>query len=413
MLLRLVGLLMICLFATSRSAQSGDWPQILGPNRDGVAADEKLNVRWTGGTPPLVWKHSLGKGFAGVAVRGDKLVCVHRLGNEDVTECLDAATGRPLWKRSFPAKYVATISYDDGPRCVPTLTESRAILYSADGVLRCLDLSNGEPSWSVATHDVYGAQPGYFGAGSSPLVLGDRVIVNVGADRRGAGVVAFAIADGKELWKATDQQASYSSPIAVERDGVTHLLVVTRLEFVSLDPANGAARFRYRFGKSGPTVNAANPLTVDGKLFLTASYGIGAVYATFSDSAFTPVWSSDDVLSSQYATPVRVGKSLFGLHGRQDVGLPELRCIDPAGQKVFWSQELSAYGSLIAASGKLLVFTVAGELIVIEASTQGYLETARASLQDPTPNGSALPALANGRVYVRDAELLRCYDLRP
>lgn len=396
------------------SARGGDWPQILGPNRNGIAAgDEKLNFDWKGGTPRVLWQHKVGTGFAGPAVKDGKVILPHRTRDTDVVACFETGTGKPVWSKTFPAAYVPSISYDDGPRCVPTIAGDRVVVYSADGVLRCLSLTGGKRLWEVAAHKKYGADDGYFGAGSSPLVLGDRVIVDVGGRRAGAGVVAFSLKDGSELWKSIAQDAAYSSPVAVTLDGTTHVIAVTRLEAVSLDPTSGAVQFEIPFGKRGPTVNAANPVVAGDKLFLTSSYGIGALYGTIGRNKLTTIWQSDDLISSQYATPIAHAGVLFGVHGRQDIGVPELRCIDPAAEKLLWSQTLDAYANLILASGKLLVFTVSGELIVVEPSKTSYKEVARAKIQQPTERAASLPAIADGLLFTRDAQTFRCYDLRP
>lgn len=404
----------LCVIACVASATAGDWPQILGPDRNGIAAaDESLNVAWGASGPKTLWQKAVGTGFAGAAIRDGKVYFVHRQGENEVVDCLQLDTGEPVWSKTFPAKYVPTITYDDGPRCVPTVLADRLILFSPDGALRCLKTADGSLIWEVQTHEKYRAQDGYFGAGSSPLVADSRVIVNVGGDREAAGVVAFSLTDGRELWKGTEQQASYSSPIALQLGEQSRVLLVARLEALLLDPASGAVVARMPFGKRGPTVNAANPIVIGDRYFLTASYGIGAVYGRVTPTAFDVQWTSDELLSSQYTTPVATEKLLFGVHGRQDGGIPELRCLDPQSQKVLWTEPLDSYATLILAGGKLLVVTVGGDLIVVEPTGTAYREVARATILNPTPRASALPALSKGRLVVRDDETLRCFDLRP
>jgi outer membrane protein assembly factor BamB len=390
-------------------ALAGDWPQILGPQRNGHAEAESIVEAFPRQGPPLVWQRPAGSGLAGLAVAGPIAVLFHRTGDQEIVEALEAATGKPRWKKGFPVEYVPTFTDDNGPRCVPLIHNGRVYVFGAKGGLRCLDLADGRIVWSRETHQEYGAPEGYFGAGSTPIIEGDRLLVNVGGFRTGAGIVAFDLASGRPLWKALSEQPSYSSPVATTIDGVRHVLFVTRLKAVSLNPDDGQVRFEFPFGQRGPTVNAASPVVLDDHVFLTAHYGVGAVYAKIGKSSAERVWASDDVLSSHYATPIALGGKLYGIHGQERVNTAELRCIDPRTQTVHWSERGLGYGSLIAADGKLLALLTTGELIVIRPDPAGYRELARARLFDSTAR--ALPALAGGRFYARDERTVKCFDL--
>lgn len=398
----------LILLATA-SVHAGNWPQILGPNRDGRAANERLATAWPAQGPRVVWERAVGNGFAGVAVAEGKAVLFHRLGDEELLEAHDAATGRILWKVGFPTAYRASISPDDGPLCVPVIHGNRVIAYGASGSLHAVDLLTGKKLWSRQALADFGAPEGYFGAGSAPIVEGDKVLVNVGGARQGAGIVAFALDTGKTVWKATDDQASYSAPTAVTLDGVRHIIFVTRLNALSLNPENGAIRFQFPFGQRGPTVNGATPLVMGDHLFLSASYGIGATYAKIDKSQATVKWNSDEIMSSQYQTCVQVDRFLFGIHGRQDQGDAALRCIDPAKQRVVWTEEGFGMGTLILADGKLLIVKTDGDIVLSNANPQKYEPLATAKIFSTTTR--ALPALSNGRLYLRDTQTLKCLDV--
>ncbi|MEX1096725.1 MAG: PQQ-binding-like beta-propeller repeat protein, partial [Planctomycetales bacterium] len=365
---------------------------------------------WPANGPPRVWERKVGSGLAGVAVAGGKAILFHREGDREVVEALDATTGRALWKADFPTSYRASFVDDDGPRCVPVIHEGSVYVFGAQGGLRALELNTGETRWGRETHKEFGAQEGYFGAGSTPIVVAGRLIVNVGGARTGAGMVAFDLKDGQTLWQAVDDQASYSSPVAYVPNGIVHLICITRLNVVSLDPFTGKVRFQFPFGQRGPTVNGANPVVVGGRLFLTASYGVGAVFAQFGSDSAKTLWTSDDILSSQYTTPIALDGMLYGIDGRQDLGVAELRCIDPAKREVKWSRPEFGYATLILADGKLLAMKSDGELVVVRPDPEKYVELARAQLVPGTAR--ALPALAEGLFYVRDEKVLRCLDLR-
>ena len=394
-------------------ADAGDWPQILGPNRTGEAIDETLAAKWPASGPRRLWQRSVGSGFAGVAVSGRTTVLFHRVGDNETVEAMDSSSGDLLWQKRFHTKYQPGFTSDDGPRCVPLIHERRVYVFGSAGGLRALDAKNGNVIWTRETHRDFGAKEGYFGAGSTPLIEGDRLIVNVGS-RDGAAVVAFDRSTGKTLWRAVDDVASYSSPIAATVDNVRHVILVTRFNAVSVDPMDGAVRFIFPFGKRGPTVNGSSPIVIDGHLFLTASYGIGSVLRRIHPTTADEVWQDQQLMASQYATCVQSDGLLYGLDGRQDGGRRSatLKCFNPKTRRLHWSKDGFDYGTPIKADGKLIVLTSGGDLILTSLNSERYHELARASVLEDTPRGYRLPALANGRLYVRDNHSLKCLDLR-
>lgn len=392
----------------SSATRAGDWPQILGPARNGVADQERIAETFPAGRPKTVWEREVGEGLAGVAVAQGVVVLFHRVGDEEIVEAMDALTGKPVWKTGFPTQYAGGIAEDNGPRCVPLVHKDRVFVFGAGGSVHCVAGKTGEKLWSRAAYKEFGGSEGYFGAGSTPIVEGDKLIVNVGG--KGAGLVAFSIANGKTLWQGTDEGASYSSPMAVTIDGVRHVIFVTRLNAVSVNPDNGEVRFRIPFGARGPTVNGASPLVFDGQLFLSASYGIGATLAKIGKNSASVAWANDEVMSSQYTTGVYVDGSLYGIDGRQDQGVARLRCIEPKEGEVRWTKEGFGMATLILADGKLVILKTDGTLVLAAASPKAYRELASAKVFDNTTR--PLPALSNGRLYARDTRVLKCIDLR-
>lgn len=387
-----------------RPAAAGDWPQILGPHRNGKADGERLEP-WAESRLGVLWQRDVGSGFAGVAVVGSRLVLFHRIGNELVAEMLEAATGKPQWKTTFTTNYRSSISPDNGPRCVPLVHEGRVYLFGPAGLLACVTLDAGRKVWQRQVYREFAAPEGYFGAGSSPIVEGNKLLLNVGG-RNGAGLVAFRLADGKTAWTATDEAASYSSPTAATIDGLRHVVFVTRLNVVSVDPSDGAVRFQFPFGARGPTVNAANPLILGDHVFVSSSYGVGAVWSKIGGGRATEVWDSNDVMSSQYSTCVERDGVLYGIDGRQDVGVARLRAFDPLSGKVHWTKEGFGTGNLILAGDKLLIMKTDGQLVLAEATAEAYRPLATAQLLDTTVQ--ALPALSDGLLFARDTKRLRC-----
>ncbi|MFV0444333.1 MAG: PQQ-binding-like beta-propeller repeat protein [Planctomycetaceae bacterium] len=391
-------------------AKAADWPQILGPDRNGVASDdEKLLPRWPDGGPSVVWERPVGSGVAGIAVQGPRAILFHRRGDEEIVEALDVNNGQTQWQSKYPTTFRPQVGGEDGPLCVPTIVDGRVVTFGAQGVLSCLDLTSGRLLWRRKTHDDFDAREGYFGAGSSPVLWGDQVIVNVGGFRSQAAVVSFDVETGETLWHLYDDHASYSSPRVVTIDGQERLLVETRLNFLLIDPTEGKLMAEIPFGGRGPTVNGANPVLLGDQLFLTASYNIGALLARLSSAAITESWRADSLYSSQYCTPVSDGAALYGVDGRQDGPPGELKCFDPITQRVLWSQPDFGYGTMILLDGKLVILRTDGTLILATANRERFdpLATTRVL----TGTARALPAMSNGRLYVRDETTLKSLQI--
>jgi hypothetical protein len=410
---RVLPLSAIFAFATA-AAHAGDWPQILGPSRNGVATGETLPDKLPAGGPPVVWTHPIGAGYAGPVVSGKAVVIFHRVGSSERVEALDAQTGKPLWKAEFAVAGSGGIDPDNGPRASPVIHEGRVYVFGVGGDLHCVELASGKKIWSRAAGEDFGAAEGYFGFGSTPIVAGGKLLVNVGGSD-GAGIVAFALDTGKTLWKATSDDASYSSPTQTLIDGQTHVIFVTRLNVFSLDPATGNVRFQFPFGKRGPTVNAAAPIVFEkDRLFVTAAYGVGALAAKVTAGGAEEIWANDTSLSSQYNTPVYYQGHLYGIDGREDYSNGKLRCVNAATGEVVWSDDNFGVAHVILAGDKLLALKTTRELVIAPATPQGLRPLATARLGG-SGAARALPALAGGRLYLRTTEdnrgELKCVSL--
>jgi outer membrane protein assembly factor BamB len=393
---------------TGSWAGGADWPQFLGPTRDGVSPETGLAIQWPEKGPPVVWEKEVGPGYSGPVVAGRWLVLFHRVGDSEVVECLDAATGKGRWRSASPTGYSDDYGKGDGPRSTPLVAGGRVYTLGAEGRLRCLDLDTGKSVWERALLDDYQVPRNFFGVGTSPLLKGRLLLVNVGG--KGAGIVAFDKDTGKEVWKATDQGASYASPVAATVGGTRHVFFFTRDGLVSLDPATGAVRFakpwRARFQAS---VNAASPVVVGDQLFLSASYNTGAVLLRVRADGADEVWKGDESLSSHYANIVYHDGCLYGFDGRQEQGA-RLRCVDLPTGKVRWTRERFGCGSVVLAQRHLIVLGEDGDLVSVEATPAAYREKARAAvLAGPC---RAPIALADGRLYGRGERKLVCWSLR-
>lgn len=388
--------------------RAADWPQFLGPNRNEVSPETDLPDPFPATGPKVVWKKDVGQGFSGPVVSGGKLILFHRLANKETVDCLDARTGKHVWTSDYPTRYQDDFGFDEGPRATPTITDGKVYTFGAEGVLNCWDFESGHSLWRVNTKEQFTAPKGFFGMACSPLVEGHAVIENIGGGQ-GAGIVAFDNSTGKLLWKATDDEASYSSPVAATFDGKRYVLVFDRDGLVALDPGSGKVYFHFHWrSQSNESVNAATPLVIGDDVFVSASYGTGAAMLRFHESGPDVLWSGDDILSNHYATSVYHHGFLYGFDGRQESG-PSLHCVDAKTGKVRWTQDNFGAGTLMVAGNKLLILTEKGQLILAPASPDGYKPASHAQILPF--NSRAYPALANGLYYARSKDKLVCVDL--
>jgi outer membrane protein assembly factor BamB len=393
----------------SLAVAAADWPQLLGPGRDGRTIETDLIDTFPAKGPAVAWQRDVGEGYASPAIAGGRLILFHRQGDEDVVECLDAVAGTPRWRHAYATSYEDGFGKGNGPRATPVIAGERVYTHGAAGQLHCLDLKSGKKVWARKLADDYELKPSFFGVGTTPLVEGKLLLVNVGAS--GAGIVAFDAETGKERWRATDHEASYSSPVAATVGGVRQVIFFTREGLVMLDPETGKVRASKRWrSRNHASVNAATPVLLPGDhLFLTASYNTGAVLLKLRKDGVEEVWKNDTSLSSHFGTPVAVDEQLYGFDGRQEEGA-SLRCIDWKTGRVRWTEAGYGCGSLIAAGKKLFVLSEHGELVLLNANPAKHDEVARARVLG-SPCRAHL-ALADGRLYGRDGRKLVCWKVK-
>jgi outer membrane protein assembly factor BamB len=396
------------LLSACHLAAAADWPQFLGPERDGVSPATGLRLSWPAAGPPVVWQRQVGEGFSAPVVQGRRLILFHRVGDEELVECLDAQTGKEQWKFSYRSQYEDDFGKGNGPRATPVIAGNRVFTVGAEGMLHGLDLESGKKLWGHHLTAEFQVPRNFFGVGSSPLAEGGLLLVNVGGKE--AGIVAFAQDSGREVWRATRDGASYASPRAATIDGRRLAIFFTRQGIVLLDPPTGAVQFQMRWrARSNASVNATTPVVIGNRVLFSASYETGAILLQVGKKVET-LWQSDDVLSSHYSNIVTYEGHLYGFDGRQESGA-RLRCVELATGKVKWTRDDFGCGTTVLAQGNLIVLTERGDLVLVGASPSGYHERARAHVLDALPCRAHL-ALANGLLYGRDGRTLVCWNLR-
>jgi outer membrane protein assembly factor BamB len=397
------------IFASAFLTLGADWPQYFGPNRDGTSSETGLVRSFPAEGPKVLWRKDTGSGWSGPAVAGERAILFYRSENNEVVECVDVATGKEKWKKSYRTRYVDMFDKDNGPRATPLIVGERIFTLGAEGTLTAFSLSDGAEIWQRNVNKDYKVPASYFGVGTSPMMAGGKLIVNIGA--KGAGIVAFDPADGKEVWKSTDQGVSYSSPVLAKIDGEELAVFFTRQGLLALTPDKGEVRYEHYWRpRIDASVNAASPIVAGNQIFLSTSYNTGAIALEASKGEVKEVWKGDKSLSCHYNTPVLVKGYLYGIDGRQEYG-PRVRCVEWKTGTVKWTKDEFGCATLIVADGMIIAFCESGELVLIDPSTESYKELARAAILDKAPCRAA-PALSGGKLISRDSAKWICVDLK-
>jgi outer membrane protein assembly factor BamB len=394
------------------TAVAGDWPQWLGPNRDG-ASPEKV-AAWK---KPLkvLWHKPAGEGNSSPVVAGGRVFIHAKIKdkNEEEVVAFDAKTGQELWRTSYPRVEFKSL-FGNGPRATPAVAGDKVYTFGITGVLTCFKAKDGEKVWQVDTLKTFKAPNLRFGLSCSPLVEGQRVLVNVGG--KGTSVVAFDKDEGTVAWKSRSDGASYSSPIVFGKGKERQVVFLTADGVISLDPANGNLFWRFPlrdllFESSTTPVRAGDYL-----LASSITYGcVGLRLKTQQDKpAAEKEWKNG--LTCYFSTPVPVGSDYVYLvtgnnplaFGRRSEAI--LRCIETKTGKELWKRpNVGKYHASLLRTGdnKLLMLEEKGDLVLLDPSPKEYQELARSKVCGTT---WAHPAMANGRLYVRDNKEVICIE---
>lgn len=403
---------LIALSLCTIAAAAGDWPQWLGPNRDG-ASPEKVAV-WKD-APKVLWHQPVGAGHSSPVVADGKvfLHVKHKDKDEEVVLAFDAKTGQQAWNTNYPrAKFDSP--FGTGPRGTPAVVGGRVYTLGVTGVLSCLKADKGDIVWQVDTLKEFKAPNLRFGISGSPLIEKDLVLVNVGA--KGASIVAFNKDKGDVVWKALDDPASYSSPVAYDQGGRRQAVFLTARGVVSLDPAKGTEFWKF------PLVDLLSESSTTpvrhGDMLLASSVTYGGVGLKLESKdgkpAFTQAWKNGS-LNCYFSTPVPVGKDHIYLVTGGLLPPPKvtLRCVETATGKELWNKAgVGRYHASLLRTGddKLLMLDDSGNLLLLQPNAKEYQEFARAKICGTT---WAHPALSDGRLYLRDEKELICVQLAP
>ena len=392
---------LIALALTPTLLQAGDWPQFLGPTRGSVSAEKVAPWKEA---PKVLWKQPLGEAHSSPVVANGVVYAFFKVAKKDAEAlaAFDAVTGEKKWEKSYDREKF-TPPFGEGPCGTPAVDVEHVYTIGSTGVLACWNAANGDIVWKVDTLKEFKAKNLFFGISTSPTVVGKNVVVMVGG--KGAGIVAFDKTTGKPVWNATDDPASYASPLTTA-DGLV-FLTGSHLRAISAD---GKEQWAVPF-KDALNESSTTPVKI-GELIVGSSVTAGSLAVKPGDGTPATVWKQDK-LTCYFSTPVVVGPHLYMVNGAATLTNPSivLRCVEAKTGKTMWTKEkVGKYHAALIRTGddKLLMLDDAGNLILLQPDATGYKELARSKVCGET---WAHPALSNGRMYVRDNKELVCVKL--
>jgi outer membrane protein assembly factor BamB len=410
------------------AALADDWPQWQGADRNAVSKERGLLQEWPSEGPPLAWKGTgLGKGMGGMAI---SLGRIYTTGDDvEGTSWLyvfSEADGKPMWSAKIGSGgNPGNIFKPFGPRATPTVDDDRLYILGQNGDLVCFTIDEGKEVWRVNYVKDFGGVMPVWGFSESPLIDGERIICTPG----GADAVLMALdkRTGKPIWKCKVPEgrtgdrgflgtsgAAYASAIAVDFEGVRHYVQFTATTLVGVAAEDGQLLWRYDRASNTHRINCTTPLFHDGIVYASSAYDAGGGAVKLIKDANSAITAEEVFFSprmkNHHGGMMIVDNCLYGAAGGNEGGF--LFCLDIKTGENLWSERKAPKGSLVMADNRLYLRTERGELILIEPNREQYVERGRFQQPDRTREPAwTHPVIANGKLYVRDQDMLYCYDI--
>jgi len=382
-----------------------EWPQWRGVNRDGLSAETGLLDEWPEGGPREIWRIEVGDGYSGVAVVNGKLYTMWDENGTQFLFCLDALTGKELWRHALGVAF--TNHYGNGPRSTPLVDDSVVYAVGTQGLVLAANRKTGRTLWQHDLVEDYRSKLPSYGYSSSPLMVGDKLVIEAGA--RGSAYIAFDKRTGEVAWTSGNDRAAYSSPISITIDGIEQVVFWSAHGLHSVSAKNGEALWSYSWETfcpvSGDPLNTGTPIFIaPDRVYISSGSGAVLVRVSRVGKAFKvePIWKSE-LMRSDVNTSLLLGDHIFGF----DRGI--LKSLDAETGEVEWKARGFQRGSLIAADGRLIVLGEAGNLALVDANPEEFVQIDSAEILSGK-NWTA-PTLAQGKLYLRNHEELVCLDM--
>jgi len=389
---------------TPRPLAAAEWPQWLGPQRNGISSETGLLKIWPEAGPTQVWRQNVDGGFSGISIKDGRAYTMILSDGGEYIVCLDAHSGQEIWRFKSGDHYKED-SGGHGPRATPTLDGGRLYSISAGGQVYALDAATGKKLWENNLIKDFGGELPGFGYSNSPLIEGDLLLLEGGG--RDRGLIAINKKTGQVKWAAHSDKTGYSSPIVATIQGVHQAIFFTGKAAVGINPNNGELYWRFPW-ETSYDINAATPLFVPpDKIYISSGYDTGAGLLRIKKNgdalAAEEVWTNRS-MKNHFATSVIVGDYLYGFDNSI------LKCLEVRTGEEQWKQRGYGKGTLIVADGHLIILGEKGNLALAKPSPQGFQEIS--SMAVLKGKCWTVPAVANGKLYVRDEKEIVCLDIK-
>jgi outer membrane protein assembly factor BamB len=395
------------LLAIDLTQHPNDCPGYRGVHRDGVVIGPPLARDWNANPPRLVWRQPIGAGLGSFAVVGNVAITLEQRRDREAVVCYDQETGRERWVYDYPAFYRHT--QGNGPRSTPTVAGSDVYAYGATGKLICVDGNTGRLKWSADT--MRDNDNLIYGLSGSPVVAGQVVIVNPGAQRpsaAGRALTAYDRTTGQVVWQTGSTPAGYSSPMTATLAGAEQLVLLDGEALTGHDPTTGEQYWQFPWAETFQGINVAQPSVIDGdRIFISSGYSVGCALVQVSKHGGQ--WTAERLwrntsMHCKFSSPVAFDGHLYGL----DEGI--LVCVDAKTGKRKWKEGRYGNGQVLRTADLLIILSENGQLVLVEATPTTHHQLAKFPVLDgKTWN---VPALVDGRIFVRSDTEMACYDLR-
>ncbi|MCA9122903.1 MAG: PQQ-binding-like beta-propeller repeat protein [Planctomycetaceae bacterium] len=397
----------------TRDFASVGWPTLNGPDGKNVSYEQNLRWSWENDRPEELWKVKVGTGYGSPVAVPNHVIVLHRLGNDELVESFHPETGESQWQFRYPTTYSCEYDYSNGPYSTPVIDGDRVYAVGAEGQLHCLAIADGSLVWERLLQDDFQKSEQLFCVGASPIVEGELIIFNLGSVKDDAGLVAFDKANGETRWAATNYKAGYATPVAATIHGQRIVFVVTYEGLVAIESETGKVLWDYQMKSNmAMTVNATSPIVDDDCVIMSTGPGPGTVcLRVLRDGQHEEKWRIKRGLDSQYSSMILVDGHLYGFSSLLNRGT--FRCVDLATGDERWQYASNLRrGQALAVDDRIVVLGEFGHLAVFDINSRE--PSLRSITEDSVLNPPcySAPALANGLLYLRNEEVLLCFDLR-
>jgi outer membrane protein assembly factor BamB len=393
-----------------------DFPQFLGPNRDGYLPDAQLAHDWQANPPKLLWRREVGAGWSGFAVVADRAVTLEQYGAEEWITCRNLETGELLWSHVSPARHEEFMG-GIGPRSTPTIHESKVYTVGGTGIVTCLHLDNGQVVWQDNLRQRYSLKDEddlaavMWGRSNSPLVHGSLCIVPAGG-KSPVSLLAYDKLTGKKRWEGGNTQISYASPTVMELSGKEQIVSVNESNVTGHDPETGEELWSYKWpGSSRMDASASQPHALgENRVFVSKGYGQGSALFQVAELGgeyrSETIWHDRRLMQTKFTNAVIVDGHAYGLND----GI--FQCIDAVAGKKKWTAGRYGHGQILAAGDVILVQTEkTGELVMLAIDPEKHRELGRiASLNTQSQAWNNL-CLVGNKLLLRNADEAICLEL--